>query len=608
MDFTVLAIVLVTFLTVTGLLTLSVLSSQRVKLLICLSAWAIPLALSITAVSLNLMEPVGWSWCWISPERRKLRYALAQCWWLAIIFLTICTYLFLLGFISCRCVQSASPEPSDCGRYAADKTYMRVKSADNESVPTRSLEGASPPQPAALAKLNPKESDFSEFTLPIQGLRESVEENADSNGLSIHARQHGRINSSRLRPPVPTKSGSSGPNYHNQCPKVTRTFDVSMAPGVPQMQPVAPVPSIAVNSRGPNHQRQRSKATRSNDVSARSAEAGGELDQGAQHHKRHPQGIYKKSSDAAAKHHSPSMASSGTLPQGGSGPTSPYHGECPDSAKAFNVLSMLAATHTDSSSETIPQLARGLGPHYHNQCPKVKHSFEVVTARSQEKSQSQSSLVPRKHHNQYRNGKQPTDVVASPPEVPLHHRKQQARRTDRVPPHASTAPITPTYLSPLLLRPDRCASITTTVTTPMRPPPSPTPGLPPPPWIPGAAGGSSRRRTFFLSRSTWSDSMPSTERIRRASGAGSGSGRSLELRDAPPRELLLPLVAYPLAYAVLSLPGVVQCFMEEEDARVMTVMLGTGQYVGVAHAVAFAVAEFVGRWAQRRAAAPEGAP
>lgn len=592
MDFIVLTIVLVTLLTVTGVVTLPDLSAPREKLLICFSTWAIPLIMSIAAVSIDLIEPVGWNWCWISPARRGLRYALAQCWWLAIVFFTISAYTFMWYYVHCRCAQSFSFRQSGCVRYTLDETYVRIKSSGHEAVvPRRSTEAPHPTQPAALAKPNTEESDFLELTLPIQGLKRSIDGNPETNGLFTHPRHHGRIDSLRPRPLVTTKRTPPGPNYHNQCPKVTRSFDVSMAIGAPQLPPVVSPPSISVNSTGPNYHRQCPKVTRSYDVSVQSAENRGEYNSGPRYHDQSLEAA-NSSYVAANSDHSPLMDSSCSLPRVNPEPLSLYHGECPDASKASNVFSILTETHTDSSSETVPQLARGSGPRYHNQCPKVQRSFEVVTDRSKEKPQRSPGphSFPKVHRS----------VEAVPSQAVHTNCRNQLKRTDTVLPSGSSDPATPSSPSPMLLRPDPCVNITT-VTTPLCPPPSPTPGLPPPPWSPGA--GSPRRRTFFLSRSTWSDS---TSASKRGSTSGAGGRGGLELRGAAPRALLLPLAAYPLAYAVLSLPGVVQCIMEAppaSDARAMAAMLGTGQYVGLAHAVAFAVVEVLGRRRRRRATA-----
>lgn len=603
MDFTVLTIILVTLLAVTGVVTLPDLSSQRQKLLICVAAWTIPLIMSITAVSLNLMEPIGWNWCWISPERQKIRYALAQCWWLAIVFLTIPTYSFIWCFVHRRCAESLFPQQSACRRYTADETYNRVKSSDHESIRRPSSEAVFPFRSAALAKLNTKESDLSEFMLPIQGLKRSIDGNADIKSLSANARQHGTIATSGLRPSVSAKGtpqgAPPGPNYHNQCPKVTRSFDVAMSSSAPQLPVGNFLPSVTADSTGPNYNSQHPKAARSYDNVTQSSEAGNEYNKRSRYYKHYPKDTNTTSSNVLVNPQSPSMASSGTLPQGNSGPASPYHGGGPDSAKAFNVLSKLAETHTDSSSETIPQLARGTGPRYHNQCPKVQRSFEVVTAQSQEKPQPSPGS---RYFNRYLKAAQTVDVETPSPEGPSYSSHHQ-RRTDSVPPRASadsSAPPSAPPPPPMVLRPDSGANITTTVTSPVGPPPSPTPGLPPPPWSPGM--DSPRRRTFFLSRSTWSDLLSAPER-RIASGGGAARRHGRSLEPCAARRALLPLAAYPLAYAVLSLPGVVRCLLDapaDYEARAMALLLGTGQYVGLAHAIVFAVVEVLSRRARVR--------
>lgn len=97
-DFTILAIVIVTLLTITQKTYLPSVSFQA-KTIICLSTWAVPIITSITALAIGAMSPVSGNWCWITAKRTDLRYALTHGWRIAIIFLTVLLYGYIWWYV-----------------------------------------------------------------------------------------------------------------------------------------------------------------------------------------------------------------------------------------------------------------------------------------------------------------------------------------------------------------------------------------------------------------------------------------------------------------------------------------------------------------------------
>ncbi|GME65006.1 Glucose receptor Git3 [Neofusicoccum parvum] len=97
-DFSILAIALVTVLTITRK-TYMPNAALGKKVLICLSVWVVPIITSTTATSLHQMVPVSGNWCWISSKRTDLRYALGHGWRFAIIFTTIGVYIYVWWYM-----------------------------------------------------------------------------------------------------------------------------------------------------------------------------------------------------------------------------------------------------------------------------------------------------------------------------------------------------------------------------------------------------------------------------------------------------------------------------------------------------------------------------
>lgn len=100
-DFTILAIVIVTLLTITQKTYLPSVSFLA-KTMICLSTWAVPIITSTTAVAMGAMSPVSGNWCWITAKRTDLRYALTHGWRIAIIFLTVVLYAYIWWYVHCH--------------------------------------------------------------------------------------------------------------------------------------------------------------------------------------------------------------------------------------------------------------------------------------------------------------------------------------------------------------------------------------------------------------------------------------------------------------------------------------------------------------------------
>ncbi|KAL1614806.1 hypothetical protein SLS54_009463 [Diplodia seriata] len=97
-DFSILAIALVTVLTITRKTYMPDASLGR-KVMICTSVWIVPLITSSTAAGLHTMAPVSGNWCWITSQRTDLRYALGHGWRFAIMFITIGVYIYVWWYM-----------------------------------------------------------------------------------------------------------------------------------------------------------------------------------------------------------------------------------------------------------------------------------------------------------------------------------------------------------------------------------------------------------------------------------------------------------------------------------------------------------------------------
>ncbi|WAO95428.1 Git3 domain-containing protein [Fusarium falciforme] len=97
-DFSILAIALVTLLTVTRFVYMPGVSTKG-WILTCLSVWTIPLITSLTPTLLGEMVPVGGNWCWISAGRPDLRYGMGHGWRFLVIFSTIGVYIYIWAYL-----------------------------------------------------------------------------------------------------------------------------------------------------------------------------------------------------------------------------------------------------------------------------------------------------------------------------------------------------------------------------------------------------------------------------------------------------------------------------------------------------------------------------
>ncbi|KAJ4328979.1 hypothetical protein N0V84_000550 [Fusarium piperis] len=97
-DFAILAIALVTLLTVTRVVYMPGVSIKG-WLLTCLAVWTIPLITSLIPTFLGEMVPVGGNWCWISAGRPDLRYGMGHGWRFLVIFSTIAIYIYIWAYL-----------------------------------------------------------------------------------------------------------------------------------------------------------------------------------------------------------------------------------------------------------------------------------------------------------------------------------------------------------------------------------------------------------------------------------------------------------------------------------------------------------------------------
>ncbi|RSL87206.1 hypothetical protein CEP51_002357 [Fusarium floridanum] len=97
-DFSILAIAVITLLTVTRFVYMPGVSTKG-WILTCLSVWTIPLITSLTPTFLGEMVPVGGNWCWISAGRSDLRYGMGHGWRFLVIFSTIAIYIYIWAYL-----------------------------------------------------------------------------------------------------------------------------------------------------------------------------------------------------------------------------------------------------------------------------------------------------------------------------------------------------------------------------------------------------------------------------------------------------------------------------------------------------------------------------
>lgn len=628
------------------------LSGWRVKSLICSLIWTIPLVTSLTALIMGALGPAGTNWCDITAVRPVLRYALVNGWRLAIMLLAMCFYIFIWCFVHQNysffsATASARTQPKPETQSSLIGPILVSTLPPRFSTSHSSIYAASRPNRHKRGTL------CSDFSLPLQGhdssgpqIQESetaVDNRTERISRWIRVRHPGMINSissfksqsqsklltpqvspkrpathavtftaepecqgrllSSLPPPCPPPS--TRPNYHSQCPKVKRSFDISVedrsgiatselvtrqrqSPESHYHEPAKSVKSIGARTQSsldtvpwrirsagqmPGHEVQwpffdRSRSpVQSSESASMTASLEAHLSSGPHCHSLSPKttGFLD-----ACNSHSDQSQSRGTVGASVGGPDAkeryasrlappqavlPRHryDKTEEQSGSIHQNRLIAKDATGGPVERMRNDANSV-PKYHSQCPKVKQTFEV------------SVDTPRETR----------------PGPKYHSQCPKVTKTVSVLPSGPSLPKTPSFI----LRPDICTTKTTIITAPEEPPPSPTPGLPPPPWSPEVKA--QRRKTFLLSRSTWSDSTTSQQ---------SPSTRDVAKNDREIRRMLL-LNAYPLAYFILSLPWMVNCFIEAQGhesqyQRAMHVLLGLPQYLGLVNAIIFLINEWL---------------
>ncbi|KAL1845550.1 hypothetical protein Daus18300_014500 [Diaporthe australafricana] len=251
-DFTILAIVLVTLLTITRKTYLPDVSVWA-KAMICASTWIVPIITSIVAVSLNGMTPVSGNWCWITSKRPDLRYSLTHGWRIGIIFLTVLLYAYIWWFVHRHFKALFGSRRG--ARYGYNPVTGAVHTESTELTKERleesqgtTLIGDVDTRPLSDVRDAPKDSrdsrddmTMSDFSLPIQGVEEVGTE---------------RELVSIVMQPVPSAGHSEGQRNHSRhfptpesdepeiCPRVRHSVDVRVSfaqksyswlpPGIPQ--------------------------------------------------------------------------------------------------------------------------------------------------------------------------------------------------------------------------------------------------------------------------------------------------------------------------------------------------------------------------------------
>ncbi|KAK1593851.1 G protein-coupled glucose receptor regulating Gpa2-domain-containing protein [Colletotrichum navitas] len=127
-DFSILAIAVVTFLTITRKTYMPDSSTFR-KVIICLSIWIVPITTSVTATVMDTIKPVSGNWCWITQDRTDLRYGLAHGWRFGIIFTTIIIYMYVWWFLGrhFRSMVSTSEGIYDSGNSTSNAVTSTIR-------------------------------------------------------------------------------------------------------------------------------------------------------------------------------------------------------------------------------------------------------------------------------------------------------------------------------------------------------------------------------------------------------------------------------------------------------------------------------------------------
>ncbi|KAG6355739.1 hypothetical protein INS49_003704 [Diaporthe citri] len=237
-DFTILAIVLVTLLTITRKTYLPDVSIWA-KALICASTWIVPVITSVVAVSLNAMTPVSGNWCWITAKRPDLRYGLTHGWRIGIIFLTVLLYAYIWWFVHRHFKALFGSRRG--ARYGYNPVTGAVHTESGRLTKERleesqgtTLIGEVETRPLSDIRNPPKDSrdsrddvTMSDFSLPIQGIEEVTSTERDF--------------VSTVTPPAPTVGHAEGQRNYSRhfaaaesdkpeiCPRVRHSVDVRVS-------------------------------------------------------------------------------------------------------------------------------------------------------------------------------------------------------------------------------------------------------------------------------------------------------------------------------------------------------------------------------------------
>lgn len=237
-DFTILAIVLVTLLTITRKTYLPDVSIWA-KALICASTWIVPIITSVVAVSLNVMTPVSGNWCWITAKRPDLRYGLTHGWRIGIIFLTVLLYAYIWWFVHRHFKALFGSRRG--ARYGYNPVTGAVHTGSGRLTKERleesqgtTLIGEVETRPLSDIRDPPKDSrdsrddiTMSDFSLPIQGFEE------------VASTERGFV--STVTPPAPTAGHAEGQRNYSRhfpaaesdkpeiCPRVRHSVDVRVS-------------------------------------------------------------------------------------------------------------------------------------------------------------------------------------------------------------------------------------------------------------------------------------------------------------------------------------------------------------------------------------------
>ncbi|KAH6972568.1 hypothetical protein EDB80DRAFT_834216 [Ilyonectria destructans] len=235
-DFSILAIAVVTLLTVTRVLYAPTLSTNR-KLLSCIAIWFIPAVTSIVATAMGQMTPVGGNWCWISAGRPDLRYALTHGWRFFVIFSAIVIYLYIWLYLrqhlwSNNGDQNSSSYglPTTNSAYSCFGTRSGFKAVDDEEdeldeLKRPSLEAARRPQAQDLLATSQRPDEI-ERDQSMDGRKEEsgasdMENRAQGhkikNGNTVgHSKNHSIVVVRDLESSIPTTAQPNAANLQTQ--------------------------------------------------------------------------------------------------------------------------------------------------------------------------------------------------------------------------------------------------------------------------------------------------------------------------------------------------------------------------------------------------------